>query len=164
MIAWCRNPGVARTAKEAKDLLDKWKMGRKRLMVVLQAADLSPIEREEALMHMVCGVVHQDDGVRYRYQQVVWGKANQSPTEEDVMKLQLFLEKELYNMEINDDVRNSSGVRNGGLGTNPWQAGAGSGVSKLDTAQEDKQTRICFDWEATCTCKFGADCRYVHST
>ena len=80
LIARCRALGIARTAKEAKDLLGKWKAGRKRLMVVLQAADLSPIEREEALMQMVYGVVQQDEGVRYRYQQVVWGKANQSPT------------------------------------------------------------------------------------
>ena len=103
LVQYARNPGTARTGREAKDMLEEWRTTRKRLQVVCMP-DLAPMERVNAMVRIVQRTIQADPTLNHRFSILRYGTTARAPTEEDAMNMERFLVAELNLIESNERV------------------------------------------------------------
>ena len=112
LVQYARNPGVAKSGREAKDMLNEWLIARKRLAVV-SMPDLAPMEQVNAMVGIVSEVLKTDSVLQHRFDGMRYSTSARSPSQEDATRIEQFLVAELNFIESNEMVEE-------GMKDNAW--------------------------------------------
>jgi len=160
LVQYARNPGTARTGREAKDMLEEWRTARKRLKVV-GMPDLAPMEKVNAMIGIVQRVIQADPTLNHRFSILRYGTAARAPTEEDAVKMERFLVSELNLIESNERVEE-------GMKESTWHLQEVPGAQRQINAITPGNQPAPPAKEGICKnfirgkCNYGSRCRYVH--